>query len=176
MTRTRSWAWRGARRCRRSLAGRQRLGPGEAAGRASRSAQRPQWLAGLAGHDCNCCRHRDAEWSWKQVCDCQLQEGLRLRFFCMRPCSVVMPAPLNGRSALARVHRSRYLWTKVVVERRGRMHRRGLLAKLSAALRQLELAGYDAGSPRGYIYAAGASEKVFYCARFWWCFELRTRA
>ena len=50
----------GARRCCRSLAGCLPHGLGEAAGPKGRSIRRPQWLAGLQGHDGNCHRHGDA--------------------------------------------------------------------------------------------------------------------
>ena len=50
----------GARRCCRSLAGCLPHGLGEAAGPKGRSIRRPQWLAGLQGHDGNCHRRGDA--------------------------------------------------------------------------------------------------------------------
>ena len=104
-----------------------------------------------------------------QIFYCQLHEVLLLRYFRMQPCSVVMPAPLTGASALVRVHRPRYVWNKVVVERSARMDRRGLLARLSAALRRLELAGHDAGDRDGRVYAASAYANVIYCVRVgWW--------
>ena len=112
----------------------------------------------------------------KQVFIASFHEGLLLHCFRMRPCSAVIPAPLNDLSTLARVHRPRLHSVKVVVERRAHMYRRGLLAKLSAALRRLELAGHDAGGRGGYVHAASAVESMFYYVRVGWWSEPRTRA
>jgi hypothetical protein len=77
---------------------------------------------------------------------------------------MVMPAPLTGRSSRARVHRSRLLSIKLVVDSGPADSRRGLLARLRAALRQLELAGHVAGRPGGRVHAANASVNMFYAS------------
>ena len=53
---------------------------------------------------------------------------------------------------------------KLVVDSGPAYSRRGLLARLSAALRQLELAGRIAGRPGGRVHGANASVNVFFAS------------
>ena len=101
----------------------------------------------------------------EEVDGCHMPEGLRHRCFCVRPIALMYFAPLTAGSMIARVGRSWFPCTTVVVEQRPEDGRGVLLGKLNAAELQLELLRHVAVGHDGHVQDARRAAPWFYVSR-----------